>query len=492
MQIVNTVCERYSYFDIDPIFRALSSGNSLNRNIINQMHICSQSSYLSFFPGDIQALTWLVAQDLSTQTVALNRVCTDWKQWTPSIMRSYSVMATSSLTPFTAEIFAIMDQCPPIHEYKATMRGGYYLYLCLTGLIIILLGVYSVFVIYATVPESDWSLKAFLTPFNISFCLGFVSLIIVDITYACYTYQSLTNVYSEHDVSTQLWFSLDSNLNLMYTIILTCNAVWAISYLYFSWRRSELQVRRLFPRYFSVAVYSFLASPLLILSPVPLAIMHILYPLSGFTNFSYTFQGVSACTLMLLDGFFLFCFMRFLVATKIDQHSPIDAKFLIISRYGLAATVLCMIIGGISVYLITASAGLSYSAMALYTAMTTILMHFVMLTMVLLKVGLYRQAQYDISQHSERIKTIQKMNESTQSGTAARSAKALLAVPSKEKDWNQFGDLGKAGSSREYSLSMGDAYSNISAISTASTDLSRTSPEPRCDDNWAVISFYVN
>ncbi|KAJ3025287.1 UNVERIFIED_CONTAM: hypothetical protein HDU68_007296, partial [Siphonaria sp. JEL0065] len=117
--------------------------------------------------------------------------------------------------------------------------------------------------------------------------------------------------------------------------------------------------------------------------------------------------------------------------------------------------------------------------MALYTSIVSTLMHIVMLAMVMLKIGLYRQAQREIQAQSDRIRSRKRHDVSAGGPTATNSSSK------KGNDGrNAFGvgDYGVAGSTRDYSVFTtdmesgrpdqrpSDTFSNISAISSV-TDL---------------------
>ncbi|ORY38773.1 hypothetical protein BCR33DRAFT_853756 [Rhizoclosmatium globosum] len=478
-EIVSAVCSNqgYNYFSLAPMFQSLLEDTNVNAEVLSQIDTCKEILYLSYFPGSEASLFWLSNQTQSTQSDAIKRICSEWSVWPPSVIRAYSLIATGSPSPLNSNEIEAMDSCDVIQEYKSTMGICYHIYIGLLVIIVLLLVVYAAFV-YISHSKTNGSAiwMSITTPFNISFIIGFMSVITIDVTYLIYLQDTIHNLYSVYNITAQLWFSLESNQNILYTVILVANAIWSISYLYFSWRRSEMQVRQIFPHFYNYIAYAFLFSPILILSPIPAAILVVINPHSGVVAYMSYFSSVAAFTLLLLDLVFLYAFLKFLSRTTEDM-TPIDKKFRIIATYGIAVVVPMQGIACVSTY-VASNPTLDYHTMALLSSLISMFQHVVMLMMVMLKIGLYRQAQNEITAALEKM-----------GSSKLDSSKRALS--------NENVFLG-AGSRRDYSISFADSSGFASlrvpskAIAETDIDSPTTNNMQSKDITVSMVAFYLN
>ncbi|ORY38777.1 hypothetical protein BCR33DRAFT_720458 [Rhizoclosmatium globosum] len=129
-------------------------------------------------------------------------------------------------------------------------------------------------------------------------------------------------------------------------------AGWALSYLYFSWIRAEKQIQSVFPKSFRLIRYVFLASPVVLLLPTAIRVVNLVEADQDYfyTHLHAYVQTAAAFAFILLDCVFLYSFTRYLAQTQVEPDSPIDPRFLLISRYGCIASCLCLVLLGFAIF----------------------------------------------------------------------------------------------------------------------------------------------
>ncbi|KAJ3082079.1 hypothetical protein HDU99_003710, partial [Rhizoclosmatium hyalinum] len=277
-----------------------------------------------------------------------------------------------------------MDNCPPMNEYKVTIQAQYNLYVGLSIATAGLIAIFLIYVFYYYIPDKEepLSMRAVMTPFNIGLFAGLLSTIGYDISYALNMSQALADIYTKFTATSHLWYSLNIKRNILFTSSKIFRILWILSYLFFCWRRSHLQVQRIFPRFYKTIARIFFLSPILILSPIPFAIYQVVIPSAGAQSWSYWIEMTSVLTLLLCDSLLLYCFLRFLSRTMTDKNAPIDPKFVIVSRMGILSVIPSIVMGGVDLLLAGTAVSQDYAYMATWTTLSSCCIHAVMLAMV--------------------------------------------------------------------------------------------------------------
>ncbi|ORY41004.1 hypothetical protein BCR33DRAFT_719106 [Rhizoclosmatium globosum] len=211
-----------------------------------------------------------------------------------------------------------------------------YLILGLFAIAMLLAFLYFVLYVETYSHKKLFSRENLMTPFNISLLVGILSLI-------CYDFgQYALNKFSGGALSQQ-------QQALIETVIDLCQALWGICYLSFSFVRSSTQLQFSFPRTFSSIKMAWMLSPVILLIPAFLALIKLIrfdaFAASGHSEFFWYQISQILCTILLatFDTIFLRCFILYLRQTQVDDSTPIDMRFLIISRYGVVSSGLCVV-----------------------------------------------------------------------------------------------------------------------------------------------------
>ncbi|ORY41040.1 hypothetical protein BCR33DRAFT_719132 [Rhizoclosmatium globosum] len=196
--------------------------------------------------------------------------------------------------------------------------------------------VYIVLSVFAIAMLASLRKEKVLNSFNVSLLTGTISLIGYDIV------QYFLTRYDNGELSSQTQALLE-------VVVDSCQALWALSYLYFSFVRSSTQLDAMFPWTYKL-VSSCWAVPLSIfLIPVLLAVIKLInidaFKASGKSEFFWYQCSQILCTITLaaFDTLFLVCFVRYLRRTQVDLSVPIDPAFVLISRYGMLASGACFL-----------------------------------------------------------------------------------------------------------------------------------------------------
>ncbi|KAJ3112165.1 hypothetical protein HK100_002433, partial [Physocladia obscura] len=298
--------------------------------------------------------------------------------------------------------------CPPVTTYKDTLQFGQNLYIGFLSFAVLLLVAFLLFVVYFVPPNTERNWKTIGTPFNIGFFFGLLAILGNDIAFVAFYAQGLSDIYSIYDAQAGLWFSSDAVRNFLSLIIEICQAIWSISYLFFSFKRSEPQIKYIFLKFHKIIRYAFLFSPVLILCPIPLGIAQIIQPTMAWGQLNYIPQAVSVSAMVVLDLIFLFSFMSFLARTRVDRTTAIEPKFLIVSRFGFVSSGITIAIGAMTGIIIHEQLNATYDFMVKYTSLICGLMHAVMIIMVLLKIALYYVSLDEIKKLTKRLESSNK------------------------------------------------------------------------------------
>ncbi|KAJ3074710.1 hypothetical protein HDU98_010504 [Podochytrium sp. JEL0797] len=399
--ILDSICSKDAYFTIDQIFSFLKSNVHIDTYLSEFMATCSESAHLSWDASDPAALKWFFAANTTNQNHAIQKICNDWGQSPPTVIKMYATMAMNAPAGgMTENVKTEMGKCPAVFVYQNSLTAEFYTYVSLAVLTVVMLGVFSWFVFNRFVPTDEFSWKHIATPFNISFYLGMVSVLIVDVLYAINMKQAVLDEYSTFVTHGSLWYTDDSERNALFVAIQFFQSVWACSYLFFSAKRSEHQLKTTFPKTNKIITRLFQLSPLTILSPIPLSILQVIYPTHGWTGNNVYPQCASALTLMILDVIFIASFAKFLARTALDGILTVQPQFKLICKFGIFSSFACVVMAGVSIFLATVTLDVDFVTMARFTMLNNLLMHFVMMMMVCLKIGLYQIA---VSEHSRRL-----------------------------------------------------------------------------------------
>ncbi|KAJ3289582.1 hypothetical protein HDU79_003936 [Rhizoclosmatium sp. JEL0117] len=178
--------------------------------------------------------------------------------------------------------------------------------------------------------------EAVLNSFNVSLLTGTISLIGYDIV------QYFLTRYDNGELSSQTQALLE-------VVVDSCQALWALSYLYFSFVRSSTQLDAMFPCTYKLVSSCWAVPFSIFLIPVLLAVTKLInfnaFKASGKSEFFWYQCSQILCTITLaaFDTLFLVCFVRYLRRTQVDLSVPIDPAFVLISRYGMLASGACFL-----------------------------------------------------------------------------------------------------------------------------------------------------
>ncbi|KAI9342835.1 hypothetical protein BDR26DRAFT_858846, partial [Obelidium mucronatum] len=178
-------------------------------------------------------------------------------------------------------------------------------------------------------------------------------------------------------------------------------AIWTLSYLYVCWSRSETILNAIWSNP-KLVKNAFFFSPVLILSPVVsqtivLGNPNIVDPNTIFLNqfslntVTYILQGVASAVLLFLDSLLLLSFTKFISNLQTDMKSAVTPRFLIISRYGIAASSLCFLYSSIAIVkpLMTV---FNSSLIVYFKVALSVLMQLVTVILLLMKVALLKES----------------------------------------------------------------------------------------------------
>ncbi|KAI9336362.1 hypothetical protein BDR26DRAFT_897108 [Obelidium mucronatum] len=404
--------------NVDQIFDFLKSDSSLPGITLERMKICSQAYALSVNPANLAAMNWFLGQNATIQSFAVRKICADWESIYPeAVVQSYSRIVVKSKITLPFDVIQEMDKCPPLSGYKFTLRCHYHYYVALCAFAFGLLAGFVVFTLYYVIPFDKWSVKLLCSPFNTAFSIALVALIVIDLMYITYIEALNSNIYTNNG---RFWYTDAATGNSITIVTQLFQTVWGMSYLYFSYKRSENQLRTVFYKSHKLIRYAFLVSVLPIASPLPLAILNAIQPRSGFTNFNSNFQALSSFTLVLLDALFLYTFVEYLRRTYRDTSvvkaaaeaavaggsqsihlgstdsivSNIDPKFLLICGYGAASVSCCLASSAVSLWLAVVNGSMEdrYQEVLIWIGFSIGLQHLVLVFMMCLKVGLFWRA----------------------------------------------------------------------------------------------------
>ncbi|KAI9334125.1 hypothetical protein BDR26DRAFT_867365 [Obelidium mucronatum] len=225
-----------------------------------------------------------------------------------------------------------------------------------------------------------------------------------------------------------------------------CSIAYEASYIYYSYLRAEPILGQVFSSiawHVSIAVK---ASPFLLL------IQFTFFPLSGIQfedpQLSKNLVLIGNCIGMLngllIITFDILCvitFVRYLKSTQVEE-GDVDERFLIISRYGIAPPVLCIVGLGLYLYysVVAESEVLLFCIYLLFTAVFLILFR--------MKVALHREKVAKENKRRSRIESVQSTATNGGrggEGSSIRNVAATNSAPDMQtsRSFTKIGNIGK-------------------------------------------------
>ncbi|KAI8609455.1 hypothetical protein BC830DRAFT_1085481 [Chytriomyces sp. MP71] len=348
----------------------MNNTNTLTQPIMDEVVSCKKSyeainlKVVASDPcGSWQGAVWFESQDASTQTQIISGMCTEYLNF-PCLLSVPNYQPTN-------QVLGPMLLCPQVQQTSQYICQ--YIYLFLTIFSSFNLLAFLWFSLFVEGNLKQWR-KYTLTAFHGPLIIAYLMLIGLDVCFYLF-------------LSQELAYNLGVNIDYEPPFLASqpFRAAWGMSYLYFSFRRSQEQMLHIWPRTFYLVSFLFLLSPLALLSPVFALFLPYFTNESITVVQSYLCQAAAVTALFLLDLLMMLCFVQFLYTTGSVGLS--DPKFIIISKVGIANCMLCIfmslltiakVVGGYLDWGTTVSDYL--------TVTTTVLMHLVSLNMFLMKI----------------------------------------------------------------------------------------------------------
>ncbi|KAI8621971.1 hypothetical protein BC830DRAFT_1163306 [Chytriomyces sp. MP71] len=384
----------YSILQIQNIFKEYLSHlpatqwtSQLQQTIAMRLESISQITLHEVYSYIANPITcvWVASQNSTVQIEFVNHVCTDLNMTDIQLLGFFRVLV-HAIQPSSIVVDAI-QMCDPVIQRNS-------LYMLHTVAFSVLAFASTIGLVYLTyfiknielpkvyikkrIDPGEATLRhAFkyaLTPFNIALLACFVALIGHDITWALMAHSYLN-----------LFATSVEPAPIKQIFILSFMFAWTIAYVAFIWHRSEALLRHVWPRQANAIHVCLLATPFLFVGPLVSQTVEVAtFILLDFVT--DVLQAIAGITLLLLDLLFLACFSIFAAQATVD--SP-DARFSIISRFGMAANALC---GVYSVLMILKPIfGNDLTAYFSYMVGAVVAIHLVMVMLVWMKVELHRE-----------------------------------------------------------------------------------------------------
>ncbi|KAJ3073144.1 hypothetical protein HDU98_002180 [Podochytrium sp. JEL0797] len=248
----------------------------------------------------------------------------------------------SLVGPLNDTVRNAIDECATMKEYLGVYQTQFWYYLAFGVLVVVVLCGFVAFVVRFEIQAA----KKWMTPFNISLFAGGLAVLGYDLTQLmlCTLILQRVNRYEILE-----WGTGDKLETISNCIAQVFQAMWGITYLNFSWARSQGQIKVLFINGFDHIQRLFLVVPPLLLSipPIIAILQSVMVGLINELVLCYMFfQGIALLALLAFDLLLLFCFVQFLTRTRINGVT--EPKFLIISKYGTMASICCLGVFGAS------------------------------------------------------------------------------------------------------------------------------------------------
>ncbi|KAI9341479.1 hypothetical protein BDR26DRAFT_860494 [Obelidium mucronatum] len=226
--------------------------------------------------------------------------------------------------------------CPAFAPINQRQITNVYIYMCLgaVSILFLLLVVWFIGNFESRKTRStETKGSIWATPFNASLLISITCLIWQDALYSVYWGLSVMKMFPSESV---INYYLGSQI---------FGVFWRLSYIFLCFKRSELQISRVFDQLWLQVIKGILVStPVVQLTPVIANIVEIYYlDKSSFAG-TYICQLISASSLLVLDCLFLYAFAKFLLEAKTGNLNQMELNFGIIARYGIVTCLFCFVI----------------------------------------------------------------------------------------------------------------------------------------------------
>ncbi|KAJ3028222.1 UNVERIFIED_CONTAM: hypothetical protein HDU68_002150 [Siphonaria sp. JEL0065] len=207
--------------------------------------------------------------------------------------------------------------------------------------------------------------RAYNTPFNISLILGTASLIGFYLLSSFSTIESFANNYL-----TPAGLSIG---------IAICLATAEVSYVFYSWFRTEAIAEAIFPTHTQILKRVVYSTPFIFsLQPIALIVALSIGAIETINIFMIVVTAVSITLTIVLDTVFISLFIQVLMNIRKDMDGEMDLRFAIIAKHGICSCslfYLAHIILAISVLYKDSLLGISIYAFSfsMYTAIVIVL-----------------------------------------------------------------------------------------------------------------------
>ncbi|KAI9336324.1 hypothetical protein BDR26DRAFT_864913, partial [Obelidium mucronatum] len=336
-------------------------------------------------------LVWFNSQPLAVQNQFAEFTCKFFTRVSPTYqcLESGSILDSNGfrLHPITLQI---MRECPKFADEQNITLRDYRFSLALTIMSAIMLIFLSVFVfLYERVQFKSaygWSdFRSTCTGVNISLFIQVVTLLLYEASSILKWKKCFRNNASLLFTSCGMDEYLSSQI---------FRALWCISYLYFSSKRSKSLMKQTFPKSHKLIHYALVLSPIPLISPIIIQIVRIMNSSLASILILYFCQSIANIWLFIMDVLFGVCFMRFMNKTRADESEELQPRFKIISAYGFYACVASLPVGGATVIKTVFQWVSPHSTEVLNfcTMTSTVSMHLVVMVLLIMKVVLYNIA----------------------------------------------------------------------------------------------------
>ncbi|KAI9342854.1 hypothetical protein BDR26DRAFT_933368 [Obelidium mucronatum] len=389
----------FSIDEIDGIFSKitsyLSGSNLLIDRIKRLMENCLPFYTSIDFPTWVshysapQTTVWLASQSVQNQVQFVNAVCKNTSISDVALLDFFR--GTGIVLKWPMEVTYEILQCPrtqsnkTITNYSILMNlfwglsaascFGFFAFASILGTEIIV------------VRSKQQLIQRIFAPFNISLFICLITSAIEDCANATiWKLSSLAFATSANVMFLQQCIYLVSEIS---------SSIWCLSYLYFCYARSETILSNVWPNSVSYIRVGFFISPLFILSPIvsQAVLISELAKWGDFeNNVTFNLQALSAGVFLVFDVLLLSTFTRYIRQVHAAMSTAISPRFLIIARYGLASSFICMCYSLLSIIKPLTELWYPVGFSITFKPAMAILKHCVDFTLLFMKVSLFQDS----------------------------------------------------------------------------------------------------
>ncbi|KAI9333960.1 hypothetical protein BDR26DRAFT_867533 [Obelidium mucronatum] len=405
----------------------LNSTSLLSNKVISAVDNCAPfysgrelSTWVEYadFP---QTRTWVASQSESMQLAFFGLLCLNTTLIDDEDLM-YMFHQYGAGIPLSLDVQYQMTTCPRIWQQLDIYTSRMYFFWGFLGVSCAGIVVFSAIATYEIlVTRSKQSIShRVLSPFNTATLFCFMANAVEDYCNVLVWQRGAISFVTTANLSvSQQYLNLGAELfaNL-----------WAISYLYFCWMRSETILNDVWPKTVRWIRIAFYISPVLLLCPIVMRGLSLFgfnedaftKPMDSlYSKYLFYLQAVSASTLMAIDAILGLTFTRYIRKVYSDlSTSDISPRFLIISRYGIVASILCFLFAGMSITrLISTAVAFTLEFRLTYSGCK----HAVTILLLLMKVSLLSDSVKEVSKGSHSTKA----TEPSSSGYQMQKAQTL-------------------------------------------------------------------